>query len=718
MLGLHFLSLYAKVLIVIKVLQRIVVRGVSMKKMLSETHPHLSSEWAENKSMESYSRGSKYKALWRCQKEGHLYRMMITNKVKGQGCSYCSGKSVLRGFNDLNTTHPELAQEWVDDDVLPTEVNAGSKYRAKWKCQNDHTWRTSVNHRSKSKTGCPYCAGKKVWVGFNDLATVRPDLVEFWHPDNPIGAEEALAGGNYDALWICKKGHETKSKIYNRMKTGCSVCSGRSVISGDNDFATIYPDLAREWHPENNLSPNEVTAVSGRKVKWLCPNGHTYSKVIANRTKHGQGCHYCSGRKTLSGYNDLKSTHPHLIQMWDDPKDMREYVYGSGYEASWKCASGHSFKRVLHHMVKSSTCPVCTGKAVLYGYNDLTTTHPEIAEEWADEKLGPKEVTAGSNKIVQWKCKNGHKWKTSVNNRTKKRPTGCPDCWQLETSSRAEREIWNYVAALGGEPQKDREVLSGRELDIYLPDHNLAIEYNGLYWHSESKGKDQWYHFNKWKDCKDVGIQLIQVWEDDYNRNPHLVKRMIAHRMGVLSSTNTPERTTYFTKLADAEALLFLEENHLQGAHEGSQCYGLRSIEDNELLAVISVIFSSENKEIEITRFATCEIMPEGFYKIVKHLLKISSLASAKRVIFCLSNDYPDEAMFKSNGFIEAETSDPACFYLRNGFREVYPDESEEGITEDKCREEKTGKIRHPRIWDSGSTLWVMDLAYFLSLKR
>ena len=73
-----------------------------------------------------------------------------------------------------------------------------------------------------------------------------------------------------------------------------------------------------------------------------------------------------------------------------------------------------------------------------------------------------------------------------------------------------------------------RNVIKG-ELDIYIPEKNIAVEFNDLYWHSEAAGKGKYHHFDKWKACKDKGIQLIQVWEDEYNRDPEQVKAMLAH---------------------------------------------------------------------------------------------------------------------------------------------------------------------------------------------
>jgi G:T-mismatch repair DNA endonuclease (very short patch repair protein) len=74
----------------------------------------------------------------------------------------------------------------------------------------------------------------------------------------------------------------------------------------------------------------------------------------------------------------------------------------------------------------------------------------------------------------------------------------------------------------------DRSVISPYELDFYLPDYNLAIEINGLYWHS-SRLKSNDYHFNKWNMCKKLGIDLYSIFEDDFTVNETMWKNKILH---------------------------------------------------------------------------------------------------------------------------------------------------------------------------------------------
>ena len=75
----------------------------------------------------------------------------------------------------------------------------------------------------------------------------------------------------------------------------------------------------------------------------------------------------------------------------------------------------------------------------------------------------------------------------------------------------------------------DRTVLHGRELDVYVPEHHIAMEYDGLYWHSEDAGRDKGYHRRKTDDCAAAGISLVHVWEDDRRDRRAIIEDMIAY---------------------------------------------------------------------------------------------------------------------------------------------------------------------------------------------
>ena len=118
---------------------------------------------------------------------------------------------------------------------------------------------------SRQRSGCPVCANRMVLAGVNDLATINPELARQWHPtkNGDLTPRDVLAGSRRKVWWICDQGHEWQADVSSRNHgTGCPVCAGKKVISGENDFAqpvsrarpSVAPDekwlsAARPGHP-------------------------------------------------------------------------------------------------------------------------------------------------------------------------------------------------------------------------------------------------------------------------------------------------------------------------------------------------------------------------------------------------------------------------------------------------------------------------------------
>lgn len=119
---------------------------------------------------------------------------------------------------------------------------------------------------------------------------------------------------------------------------GCGICGGKQVKRGVNDLATTNTDVAKEWHPTKNgeTTPHDVTQGSGKKVWWQCDNGHEWEATVNNRAK-GSECPYCSNKKVLKGFNDIATTHPHLVKHFANVEDTHTHTYSSGKRVELKC---------------------------------------------------------------------------------------------------------------------------------------------------------------------------------------------------------------------------------------------------------------------------------------------------------------------------------------------------------------------------------------------
>lgn len=322
------------------------------------------------------SRGSKKKVWWRCDK-GHCWRAAVyTRTGSGTGCPVCAGKVPLTGENDLATLYPNLASQWHptrNGTLTPSQVSTGSHRLVWWVCEKGHVWRTQIRSRVEG-CGCPVCADREIRPEENSLAVRFPQLAAQWHPtrNGNLMPDMLAPGTNRQVWWRCEKGHAWLASVSSRTVggSGCPVCAGRSVIPGENDLATFFPAIADQWHPEKNgnLTPECLSPYSNHKVWWMCPLGHEYQATVAARTGRGSGCPYCTGRKVLSGFNDLAALEPEVAKQWHPTLNgiltPEMVTVGSSRRVWWECDRGHVWKAAIYSRtgVQKCGCPICGGR--------------------------------------------------------------------------------------------------------------------------------------------------------------------------------------------------------------------------------------------------------------------------------------------------------------------------------------------------------------------
>lgn len=321
--------------------------------------------------------------------------------------------------------------------------------------RNQNTERSPQNERADI-----HDAGRLQYTMSNSLASVHPELISEWSEKNlPLTPDKITFGSNKRVWWIGACGHEWETSVKARSKgEKCPICSGARVIEGINDLATLKPLLAQEWSKKNKLKPTEVSVASHKKIIWKCKHGHEWEASVKSRTVNGTGCPYCSHNKVLAGFNDLASQYPDIAAEWSDrnlPLLPTMVTAFANSKAWWKCKDcGNEWYTLISTRSGGSRCPYCSGYTLLKGFNDLATTHPDLAAEWSERNypLMPDEVNAKSRHNVWWKCKTcGNEWKSVINARVK--GTVCPVCADravlagyndLATTDRKLLAEWDY----------------------------------------------------------------------------------------------------------------------------------------------------------------------------------------------------------------------------------------------------------------------------------
>ena len=344
------------------------------------------------------------------------------------------------GVNDLLGKAPHLLVEWDYEKniVDPLKVYAGSSKKYSWICKKGHKWDAVVSSRVNGR-GCPYCIGKKVWKGFNDLETKYPLVAVEWDSskNTPLMPSDVTPSCHRKVWWKGPCGHSYEAKVSNRVRgTGCPYCCGRAVLKGFNDLQSCQPELLIEWdYNKNTILPDAIHCRSNTKIWWKCKLGHEWENTVENRAK-GHRCPYCIGKKAVCGINDFETMNPALMEEWDYEKNIsinpKTLTFQSRKKVWWKCKKGHEWKAEIYERRHGSDCPVCkrnVNKHIVFeGINDLKTLRPDVSNEWDYERneIEPQQVMLNCNKKVWWICEKGHHWRASVQNRTN--GTGCPRC--------------------------------------------------------------------------------------------------------------------------------------------------------------------------------------------------------------------------------------------------------------------------------------------------
>lgn len=362
----------------------------------------------------------------------------------------------------------------------------------------------------------------------------RQDLLQEWDAEKNRGLDpKEVSFGSDLKVWWLKEYDDPNTKrhfvfswtaaINKRVAgRGCPYLSNppKAILPGFNDLQTTNPDLVEEWDFEHNLAefglkPSDVSKGSGAKVYWICKKHGAFLAKIVSRVR-GNGCPYCAGKQVKPGYNDLATVRPDVAKDWDTEKNGRgpeTVTIGSIKKVWWRCEKGHSWLATPNERTNAHVgCPYCSGRRVLPGFNDLATKSPKIAAEWNYEKNGnlkPDQVTAKSNRIVWWVCPAGHEFKAQISARTTY-ITGCPVCNKERKTSFAEKAVFHYVKAAfpGAEENVKFDWLGRKELDIYISENKVGIEYDGMHWHRNNlldKEKDEL--------CESHGVSLFRIRE-------------------------------------------------------------------------------------------------------------------------------------------------------------------------------------------------------------
>ena len=512
---------------------------------LASTRPDLARLWHPEKNgalRPDQVFANAQRKFWWChtvEKNGRFFLHeweALPGSVHPGSCPICHGTKCLPGYNDLGTDAPELLAEWdweQNIDCDPHHITPGSNRKVHWVCHAcGHRWQAPPNNRANSGSGCPKCAFR-YGTSFPEQALyfylkqvfpdcINRDMTALDGTELDLYIPSIQTAVEYDGFWshssrkkrqldrrkakMCReKGilliriretEDRQRRIRARHQIECMERPGHKQLPwvlialsrelmegghldreldvdlerdrqeiygsylravGERSLASVAPELMEQWDWERNgaLRPDAVCAGGNARIHWIHvawkdgrPFVHRWTSPVSARTGQRQGCPICAGKRVLAGYNDLASAVPELVEQWDWERNgtlrPTAITSRSGKHIWWRHSistergeSVHIWRATPASRLRGGGCPICDGKQILPGFNDLATTHPQLLTEWDWERnsKAPTEVSYGYDKYIWW-CHTVqdpqgrqwlHRWQASPNSRTNHR-SGCPYC--------------------------------------------------------------------------------------------------------------------------------------------------------------------------------------------------------------------------------------------------------------------------------------------------
>ena len=580
---------------------------------------------------------------------------------------------------------------------------------------------------------------------YKSLSEMVPNIEKYWSEKNEKQPSEIyLCKSSPDKFFIncplCGKEVYKGYKAILRSGAYCNSCSRRVNVDKEKTLRYQYPAVADMYDNSgrNKLPSDEISYYAKGKFYFKCVNcGEVFKTnlgtvITASERSNSLscGCTVCRGLEIRKGINDIScGLNPWAEEMWDLDKNVesRFNVSCKSKRFYWfRCPEGHSFKaspyRILQGYIESKKkgrlyCPVCSGREVRTGVNDIATTHKGCLKYWDYEKnneLGvfPENVTHGSGKRIFALCSVcGISYETTVSSLTSGDTVSCENC-RKRNYSIAEKELVKYIRDLGFLVEEEVQIGNNYSVDIVVREKGIAIDYNGLYWHSD-RYRDKWYHYNKMVLCRDrVGLDLYYIWEDWYTERPDIVKSWLRNLLGKSNDIKIGARECKAGYVNTASAIDFLNKHHIQGAVSCSYYMALYK----EGIGIVALMaYSVTSKGLYIQRYCTSCKVQGGFSKLLNEVLKTVNVDT---VYTFSDNSISSGSLYASTGFIIDSELDPDYSYLvgnkrehKFNYRKARFEKDKNLYYEDGMTEKELAEVNGLyRVYDAGKVRWVKYL--------
>lgn len=427
------------------------------------------------------------------------------------------------------------------------------------------------------------------------------------------------AGNRIKVEIICREhGPFWQDPLNHINGSGCPACK-RCKRTTLDDFLSRSRDAHGDRYDYSLVDYKTVDD----KVRIICPEHGEFEQVAFDHMK-GRGCNQC-------GIEKWKNSKRHTAEQFiadavafhGNRYDYSRVVYNNvSTKVEIVCKEHGPFWQIPFDHKTRYGCPACSGLAPISREEFIAravTVHGDRYDYSECEYTAYSEPASIACRV------HGEFWQAPKSHAL---GAGCPKCAREQTSSKAETEIADWLQKAGVSIiRNDRDALDGMELDIYIPSHQVGIEYNGSYWHNDEAMQHPRIHEVKAKRAAGKGIRIVTVWDFDWETKRELVQRHILHTIGANTGQKTHARKCAVDTVSFDRARDFYEANHIQGAPwRAMEHLGL--FFGGELVACMSFGQGNSRRgktgddEWELARFATSGIVRGGASRLFSEFIR------------------------------------------------------------------------------------------------
>ncbi len=532
--------------------------------------------------------------------------------------------------------------------------------------------------------------------------------------------------------YVCPNGHvgETTYKSFH-IHHACKQCSDKKA--GEK----AWKDRKRTIEEVRKIFENRGFKLlsteyinNKQKLEYICPEGHL-GRITLNSFLSGGGCRICSNKKkgkSSKNIKRLKELTKKQRVSWDrivkgfakvglELLSAEEDYINQFTKLKFKCKNGHIGETTWDSIRNGRGCKICgiqkVKKALRRDLNEVIS----FIEDNGYKVLNTEKFENTKSKLLLG-CPQGHTFLMHFN--SFQQGHRCPIC--SKSISKEEIELTDTIKKYFPDlKSRDRQLISPYELDIVIPSKNVAIEYCGIYWHSEQQGKDKDYHLNKLRLCNELGYNLITVFSDEYINKKDVVISRILNKLGKSPQYKVYARDCVIEEINPTTKRDFLNKYHLQGNDKSKVRLGLKY--GDRLVSVMTFSYGSISKgnkpkenEYELSRFCSRHdvLVVGGASKLLKYFI---DNYNPNYIFSYADRRWSNGELYYKLGFeLVGETPPNYWYVLRNrrfhrfGFRKSELPKRLETFDPNLTEYQNMLNNGYDRIWDCGSLKFKLKL--------